>query len=100
MKKSGYRIVERNYSCKVGEIDIIAREDEYLVFAEVKYRKYKTTGDPAEAVDYRKQRKICMAASYYMMCNNMDEGVSVRFDVISILGSDVRIIRNAFPYCL
>ena len=100
MENEGYRILERNFSCKTGEIDIIAREKEYLVFCEVKYRKTKGAGDPTEAVNYRKQRKICMTASYYMMCKNLKDDVPVRFDVVSILGDEVRIIRNAFPYCL
>ena len=48
----GYRIVERNFRCRLGEIDLIARDGSVLVFIEVKYRKTGAYGDPAEAVDY------------------------------------------------
>ena len=96
----GYRILERNYHCKVGEIDLIAKEGDYLVFVEVKYRSSNRAGDPAEAVNFKKQNKICRTASFYMMCAGMHQDDPVRFDVVSILGDKIRLIRNAFPYCL
>ncbi|MCR4674446.1 MAG: YraN family protein [Lachnospiraceae bacterium] len=99
MEKEGYTILEMNYHCKVGEVDIIAKDKEYLVFAEVKYRKNAKTGMPQEAVNFKKQKKISSTAAYYLMSHHFSDDVSVRFDVISILGDEVTIIKNAFPYC-
>ena len=95
----GYQIIEQNFHCKVGEIDIIARDGSYLVFAEVKYRKNASYGMPQEAVNYAKQKKISQTAGYYLMIKHMQENVSVRFDVVSVLEDEVTVIKNAFPYC-
>ena len=65
LKTQGYEILEKNYRCRIGEIDLIAKEGETLVFVEVKYRRSSEAGDPAEAVDYRKQKKISRVAEYY-----------------------------------
>ena len=100
LRAQGYRILEKNYRCRAGEIDLIAREDGYLVFVEVKYRSSGRAGDPAEAVDRRKQKRICRAASFYLMCAGMHQDDPVRFDIVSILNDEIRLIRNAFPYCL
>jgi putative endonuclease len=99
LKNCGYQILEQNFRCKVGEVDIIARDGDYLVFAEVKYRKSMSLGMPQEAVDFKKQKKISATAGYYMMIKNMRENVSIRFDVVSVLGDEVTVIKNAFPYC-
>lgn len=58
LKQHGYQITEKNYRCGQGEIDLIAEKDGYLVFVEVKYRRTGQKGDPAEAVDYRKQKRF------------------------------------------
>ena len=65
LTRHGYQILCRNFRCRQGEIDIIARDRDYLVFIEVKYRRDEHEGDPAEAVDYRKQKKISRVAEYY-----------------------------------
>ena len=77
-------------------IDIIAKEAEYLCFIEVKYRRDRQCGDPLEAVDYRKQKNIVQTALYYMMKNGLNEWTPCRFDVVSVCGGQVRIIKNAF----
>lgn len=98
LSNNGYTIIDRNFRCKIGEIDIIARDGSYLVFVEVKYRKSSEKGDPTLAVDYRKQRKISRTADYYLMKNKLNADTSVRFDVVSILGSDICLYKNAFQY--
>lgn len=98
LERSGYRIIERNYRCHIGEIDLIARDGKYLVFLEVKYRRSALSGTPAEAVGYRKQMSISKVAGYYMMCRHLSDDTPVRFDVVSILGGQVSVIRNAFEY--
>ncbi len=99
LKAQGYQILEQNFHCKVGEIDIIAKDHEYLVFVEVKYRKTASHGSPLEAVNFTKQKKISQTAGYYLMTKHKQENVSVRFDVVSVLGEEVTLIKNAFPYC-
>lgn len=97
LKEQGYDIVEYNYRCRKGEIDIIAREGDYLVFCEVKYRRNEDSGDPSEAVDIRKQRRISRCAAYYLMEKRLPE-LPCRFDVVSILAGETILIRNAFDF--
>ncbi len=98
LRRNGYEILERNYRCRRGEIDLIATEGPYLVFCEVKYRKSRLCGAPFEAVDARKQRKICGCAAYYLMKYGLKD-VPCRFDVVSIDDKDtVTVFKNAFPY--
>lgn len=96
LKNQGLTILEQNFHSREGEIDLIARDGRYLVFVEVKYRKNAAKGDPAEAVDYYKQRHIRRTAQYYLYSHRYGEDTPCRFDVISILGSDIRWIKNAF----
>ena len=96
LKTQGYEILEKNYRCRIGEIDLIAKEGETLVFVEVKYRRSSEAGDPAEAVDARKQARILRTARYYMTRYHISEDTPCRFDVVAVLGSNVRLIRDAF----
>ncbi len=98
LKKQGYNIIKINFYCKMGEIDIIAKKDEFLVFVEVKYRKNKQAGSAAEAVTFNKMRKICRTADYYMLTNNLYSDTSVRFDVIAIEEGHLKHYENAFEY--
>lgn len=93
----GYEIVEYNFHCRMGEIDIIARDGEYLVFCEVKYRIGAEKGHPAEAVGLRKQQVISKCAAYYLMTRQLF-GVPCRFDVVSVEGKEMILIKNAFDY--
>lgn len=95
----GYRILEYNFRCRLGEIDIVAEEGGYLVFVEVKYRKTAAKGHPLEAVDSRKQRMICKTAAYYCKTHQTGGDVPCRFDVVAVLGSEISMIPNAFEYC-
>lgn len=81
----GFTIVQRNYRCPSGEIDIVARDGETLVFIEVKTRLAESFGHPLEAVSTRKQQQVCRAALHYLSRNNLMEAQS-RFDVIALLG--------------
>ena len=90
-----YQILERNYRIRSGEIDIIARDGTVLVFIEVKYRKNEESGNPLEAVDIRKQKKIINVARYYLYQNKYGD-VPCRFDVIGICGSHIEHIKDAF----
>ncbi len=98
LEKLGYRILARNYRCRIAEIDLVAREGKYLVFAEVKERSTHELGYGSESVDRRKQDRICSAARYYLMKERVDPGMPVRFDVVTIDCGKIRVIRNAFFY--
>ncbi len=96
LTENGYRVLERNYRCKKGEIDLIAREKRYLVFLEVKYRSSSRDGTAAQAVDIRKQNRIIGAAKWYLMEHHLPENQPCRFDVIAIDGSQITLIKDAF----
>ncbi len=96
LKQQGYRILMLNYRCKIGEIDIIAMEEDTLVFCEVKYRKNLQYGSPAEAVDFKKQNTIRKIAGIYLMEHRIPADTSIRFDVISILNHTITLYKNAF----
>jgi len=82
--EKGFTIIVRNYRQKTGEIDIIARDNECLVFIEVKTRKSSRFGQPFEAVTTKKQAQISRVALHYMSCHKLLDQPA-RFDVISIL---------------
>ena len=98
LKSRGYFIIERNFRCKSGEIDLIAKHENYLVFIEVKYRKNSTKGSPEEAVTLSKIRTISKVADYYRLRYGYGEDTPCRFDVIAILGNEIRLYENAFLY--
>lgn len=84
----GYGIIKRNYSCKFGEIDIICKKDDYLVFVEVKTRKNNFFGEPQEAVDYRKLERINMAIDCFLSYYKIYDNYNLRIDVIEIIFDD------------
>lgn len=98
LNAQGYKILELNFNCKFGEIDIIAKDGNYLVFCEVKYRKTVEAGLPEEAVTTYKQKKIISSALFYMSSHHFSYETEVRFDVVSILGSEISVIKNAFEF--
>ena len=99
LEQKGYSILERNYRCPYGEIDIIARDKETVVFCEIKYRKKGSYGNPLAAVDSRKQRRISKVALYYTAGYKAPENVFYRFDVIGIDGEgQIEHIENAFYF--
>ena len=95
LKKHGYKILEKNYTNKIGEIDLIAKKGDYIVFVEVKNRASAKFGLPREAVTLYKQNKIRnVALGYLKETNNLES--NVRFDVVDILGGEITHIENAF----
>lgn len=98
-EKSGYSVIERNYHSRYGEIDLIAESETELCFVEVKTRNLSTMGTPAEAVDYRKQRKITLTAMKYLSESECFR--QPRFDVLEVWQEDGKIVKynlieNAF----
>ena len=80
----------------MGEIDIIAMKDEYLVFVEVKYRSTSRYGNASEAVGIRKQQTIRNVASFYLTTRYKRTDIPCRFDVIAINADSITHIQNAF----
>lgn len=100
--KKGYRIIEVNYRCRRGEIDIIASNDNRICFVEVKTRNSLIYGRPFESVNYFKQNRIRKIAQHFLILNKQYQDLSLRFDVISIYlpqqikKPQIRFIQNAF----
>ncbi len=100
LKKNGYKIVERNFRCVLGEIDIVAYDGKTLVFVEVRTRKSRQFGSPISSVSYRKQKKLISLANFYIKKHRLFDKPA-RFDVVGItLGEKdnctVELVKNAF----
>ncbi len=98
LKKSGYRILKRNYRSPYGEIDIIARDGQCYCFVEVKSRSCDRFGLPQEALDFSKRRRMQNCALDYLKKNGLLDH-RARFDVVSIIGAPAKkadLIKNAF----
>ncbi len=102
IKKLGYRIIERNFCTKLGEIDIIADHNGTLTFVEVKARRTDTYGSPKESITYAKKKKLTKLALYYLK-STKQMNTKARFDVVIVDSCknpqkpEVEIIENAFP---
>jgi len=109
LEKQGYEILCYNYRCFFGEIDIVAREDETLVFCEVKYRSSSSGGNPLEAVDVKKQQTLYRTAMNYIRFesdkvrdkmglsgSHSKEEIACRFDVIGFIRDEIFHVKNAF----
>ena len=99
LKKKGYRIIKQNYICNLGEMDIIAKEKDTLVFVEVKTRTSVAFGPPQLAVTPFKQRQLSKVALHFLKEKKLED-VKARFDVVAILlppeKEEIELIRNAF----
>ena len=102
LRRRGYRIIQTNYRSALGEIDIIARDGDILVFVEVKARRSASHGPPVESLTYRKRAHISRAAAAFLKKHRITDA-NVRFDVVSVdltPGGQTEIIRDAFPATL
>ena len=99
LKKAGYKIIKTNYRNRLGEIDIIAKENDTIVFVEVKSRRSVNFGNPKQAITLQKQKKISMVALSYLKTMGLDTA-RARFDVVTVISNrdtpQVEIIKNAF----
>ncbi len=102
LRRQGYEIVARNFHCRYGEIDLIAENENFLVFVEVRLRTSVSHGRPEETVDWRKQKKLRTTAELYLQ--QFPTSKQPRFDVIAFYAKDgintrplpVRHIKDAF----
>jgi len=103
LKRAGYRILERNFKCPFGEIDIVAKDRDTVVFVEVKSRRSEEYGDPQVAVGLEKQKRISKISLKYLEEKHLYP-CDARFDVVAIKmlpgGNKVELIQNAFELTL
>jgi len=101
LKKNGYKIIDKNFRCPFGEIDLVATEKREIVFIEVKTRKSTKLGYPEQAVGIRKQRKLSQLAQWYLLKRKIAD-TQARFDVVAITilssGNEIKLFKNAFDY--
>ena len=93
--KNGFDILHRNYRCKLGEIDIIAKKDDIIRFIEVKFRGSGSYGSALEAVDFRKQRRIMRAASWFLNEYGLNDA-QCSFDVMTVENNEARYYFNCY----
>ena len=86
LERDGYRVIERNVACRLGEVDIIAVKDDIHCFVEVRSRATDVLGLPSESVMFAKQRKVVRAAMVWLQRERLLDRVAVRFDVVSVIG--------------
>lgn len=104
LKKRGYRILDRNFRCKIGEIDIVAEEGGQIVFVEVKTRRNFSFGLPEETLNYFKRKRLTRLALFYLSNHHLQKK-PCRFDVVAILFKkekprNIHLIKNAFEAIL
>jgi putative endonuclease len=100
LQQQGMNILQRNFRCKLGEIDLICKDSSQLVFIEVRYRKSLVFGGPMESITYRKQQKIIHTAQFFLQINPWADKLSCRFDVLGIsskiAANNIEWIKDAF----
>lgn len=99
LKKKKYSLLEYNYTCRFGEIDVIVENNDYIVFVEVKMRNSNSIAEPKEFVDYKKQQRMIATAQLYLSQHNTQK--QPRFDIIEIISNNYKIksvkhLENAF----
>jgi putative endonuclease len=103
LKENGYRIIECNYRCPLGEIDIIAKDKNTIVFVEVKCRRSEKFGAPQLSVGKNKQKKLSKVCLYYLKDKRLLDQ-NARFDVVAVKillsGTYIKLIKNAFEFYL
>lgn len=84
LERKGLTFIQKNYTCRMGEVDLIMQDKNHVIFVEVRYRSREDYGTALESVNYFKQRKIIKAATHFLQLKNWYYKVHSRFDVIAI----------------
>ncbi|PRP91764.1 hypothetical protein ENSA5_53450 [Enhygromyxa salina] len=92
----GLELLERNVTCAGAELDIIARDDETIVFVEVRGRSDDLRGHPFETINARKQGRVRRGATGWLIERDLWNRVAIRFDVVALVGDDIEWLKNAF----
>lgn len=96
LERAGYRIRDRNFLCRYGELDLVAEQGETICFVEVRMRSSAVWGDPSHTVSRAKQRRVVKAALHYLMARGI-RGRMIRFDVVSVVGSGEKARLEHLP---
>ncbi len=100
LSKQGLKIIEKNFYCRFGEIDLIALDGKSLVFIEVRFRKNENQMSVFETIDYKKCRKLVTTSEYYLNTHRKYQTLNCRYDVVGITGEldtpSIKWIKNAF----
>ncbi len=97
LEQQGLTLVQRNFRCKLGEIDLIMQEGSTLVFVEVRFRQHSQFGDGAASVTWRKQQRLIRAAQYYLQRSRQTER-PCRFDVLSATGTQSTTHQSSIQF--
>jgi putative endonuclease len=95
LQRKGYRVVDRNWTCRGGEIDLVCSDGDTLVFVEVRSRASTSHGTPLETVVDGKRRRLIRAAEIYLHMKDLQDR-ACRFDVVALVGDDIEHIEDAF----
>lgn len=100
LRKKGYKILERNFRCRFGEIDIVAKKEDRIVFVEVRSRENLNLGHPEESLTYTKKKRLTKLALFYLSCHRL-ENIPCRFDVVAVVFEkgrikNIHLVKNAF----
>lgn len=95
LKENGFEILERNFKCKIGEIDVIAKKDNVIRFIEIKYRKDNIAGGAFYAINNKKLVKISKIASFYIMIHNLTDSM-FSIDALLIEDDNITYLENVF----
>lgn len=96
LSAQGLKLICRNYRCLLGEIDIIMRDSDDIVFIETRYRQYDNFGSAIESVNFKKQKKIIRTAEIFLQQYKLLHKVNCRFDIIGISPTELKWVKNAF----
>ena len=96
LEAAGHTLVAANYHCRGGELDLVTLDGEQLVFVEVRARANADFGGPEASVDWRKRKRLLLAARHFLGHHPAHARRVVRFDVVAVTGDDIHWIRDAF----
>ncbi|MFP2904627.1 YraN family protein [Pyxidicoccus sp. 3LFB2] len=96
LEAQGWRVLARNWTCRYGELDVVAEQGDTVCFVEVRMRSTAVWGDPAHTVSFAKQRRVVKAALHYLFAYELGERM-IRFDVISVVGRGERATVEHIP---
>jgi len=93
LRRQKHKLIDRNYRCRLGEIDLIMQDKTLLIFIEVRYRQHCNFGSSLESVNLNKQNKIIKTAEYYLLSKRLSEKIACRFDVVGVKPASKKLLN-------